>query len=257
MKIIRTISLTTILLVACFISINSQAAFAGTAGKLVTVAAKPEPIEIDLAKTAVIVVDMQNAFASEGGMFDLVGLDISGAKGVIENNKKIIDAARAAGVKVIYLKMSYAPDLSDSGGPGSPNWHKEFGLVMMRKKPEYKGKFLIRGSWDEKIVDELKPQPGDIVIPKPRYSGFRGTSLDVVLKTYDITYLVFTGIATNVCVESTLRDAFFLDYWPIIVSDAVNNAGPPFTQKATLWNIEALFGWVTTTDGFLKAVSGK
>jgi len=127
----------------------------------------------------------------------------------------------------------------------------------MRKKPEFKGKFLIRGTWDEEIVDELKPQAGDIVIPKPRYSGFRGTNLDVVLKTYNITYLIFTGIATNVCVESTLRDAFFLDYWPIIISDAVNNAGPPFTQQATLWNIEALFGWVTTTGDFLKAASLK
>ena len=224
---------------------------------LVNVQAKPESVKIDLKKTAVVVVDMQNAFASKGGMFDLVGQDISGAKSVIETNKQIITAAREAGVKVIYLKMSYAPDLSDSGGPDSPNWYKEFGLAMMNKKPEYKGKFLIRGTWDEEIVDELKPQPGDIVIAKMRYSGFRGTSLDVVLKTYKIKYLIFTGIATNVCVESTLRDAYFLDYWPIIVSDAVNNAGPPFTQQATLWNVEALLGWVTTTDDILKVISAK
>ncbi len=257
MKISRSLFIIIVSLIACCIFSNSQIAFAGTAERLVTIEAKPEPIKLDLARTAVIVVDMQNAFASKGGMFDLLGLDISGAKGVIENNKKIIDAARAAGIKIIYLKMSYAPDLSDSGGPGSPNWHKEFGLVMMRKKPEFKGKFLIRGTWDEEIVDELKPQAGDIVIPKPRYSGFRGTSLDVVLKTYNVTYLIFTGIATNVCVESTLRDAYFLDYWPVIVSDAVNNAGPPLTQQATLWNVEALFGWVTTTGDLLKPLSGK
>jgi ureidoacrylate peracid hydrolase len=61
-------------------------------------------------------------------------------------------------------------------------------------------------------------------------------------------------VATNVCVESTLRDGFFLEYWPILVSDAVNNAGPSITQQATLWNVEALFGWVATTDDFLKAV---
>ena len=257
MKIRRNVFVIIISLVACCMFSNSQGVFAGAAEKFVTIEAKPEPIKVDLARTAVLVVDMQNAFASKGGMFDLLGLDISAAKSVIENNKKIIDAARAVGIKIIYLKMSYAPDLSDSGGPGSPNWHKEFGLVMMRKKPEFKGKFLIRGTWDEEMVEELKPHPGDIVIPKPRYSGFRGTSLDVVLKTYKITYLVFTGIATNVCVESTLRDAYFLDYWPIIISDAVNNAGPPFTQQATLWNVEALLGWVATTGDFLKAVSGK
>lgn len=227
------------------------------AEKLVSVQAKPEPVKIDLTRTAVIVVDMQNAFASKGGMFDLVGQDISGAKSVIATNKQIISAARKAGIKVIYLLMSYSPDMSDSGGPGSPNWHKEFGLVMMNKKPEYKGKFLIRDSWDEAVVDELKPEPGDIVIRKMRYSGFRGTSLDVVLKTYNIKNLIFTGIATNVCVESTLRDGYFLDYWPILVADATNNAGPPITQQATLWNIEALFGWVTTTQNILEAIAGK
>ena len=231
--------------------------FASAAEKLVNVQAKPESVKIDLSKTAVIVVDMQNAFASKGGMFDLVGQDISGAKSVIDSIKKITDAARAAGVKVIYLNMSYAPDLSDSGGPGSPNWHKEFGLVAMNKNPQYKGKFLMRGSWDAAVVDELKPQPGDIVIGKSRYSGFRGTSLDVVLKTYNIRYLIFTGIATNVCVESTLRDAYFLDYWPILVSDAANNAGPPITQQATIWNVEALFGWVTTTNAMVDAISAK
>jgi len=69
--------------------------------------------------------------------------------------------------------------------------------------------------------------------------------------------LVFTGIATNVCVESTLRDAYFLDYWPILVSDGTNNAGPKITQQATLWNVEALFGWVTTSSPFIRALSSK
>jgi ureidoacrylate peracid hydrolase len=222
---------------------------------MVSIPARPEAVNVDVARTALIVVDMQNAFASKGGMFDLVGQDISGAAGVIENIRETAEAARTAGIKVVYLTQEYAPDLSDSGGPLSPNWHKEFGLVAMNGNPKYKGKFLIRGSWDAAVVDELKPRPGDIVIGKPRYSGFRGTSLDVVLKTLDIRYLVFTGIATNVCVESTLRDAYFLDYWPILVSDGTNNAGPAITQQATLWNVEALFGWVTTTRGFTSAIS--
>ena len=225
--------------------------------KTVNLPAKPEDIKIDPARTAVLVVDMQNSFASKGGMFDLLGLDISGAKSVIAANKKVIEAARAAKMKVVYLLMSYAPDLSNSGGADSPNWQKEFGLVMMRKKPELKGKILIRGTWDEAVVDELKPAPKDIIIRKSRYSGFVGTNLDMVLKTYNIKYLVFTGIATNVCVESTLRDAFFREYWPIIVSDAVNNAGPPATQQGTLWNVEALFGWVTNSEDFVRTVSMK
>jgi len=223
--------------------------------KSVIIPAKPEGVKIETDRTAVIIVDMQNSFASKGGMFDLVGQDISGAKKVIESTKKVIEAARAAKIKVIYLLMSYEPDLSNSGGPDSPNWHKEFGLVMMRQRPEFKGKILTRGTWDEAVVDELKPMPEDIIVRKSRYSGFVGTNLDLILKTYNIKYLIFTGIATNVCVESTLRDAFFREYWPIIISDATNNAGPPITQQATLWNIEALFGWVTTTEDFIKAIS--
>ncbi len=221
----------------------------------VTVSAKPEPIRIDISRTALVIVDMQNAFASKGGMFDVLGLDISGANAAIECITKAAETARAVGIKVLYLAMEYAPDFSNSGGPSSVNWHKEVGLAAMNRNPEYKGKFLIRGSWDAAIVDQLKPQPGDIVVPKSRYSGFRGTNLDVVLKTYETKYLLFSGIATNVCVESTLRDAYFLDYWPILVADGTNNAGPSFTQEATLWNVKAVFGWVTTSAELIKALS--
>jgi ureidoacrylate peracid hydrolase len=225
--------------------------------RLVTVHARPEPIKIDLARTVFIIVDMQNAFATKGGMLDLLGQDVSPAKSVIEKIKVLTRAARAAGVKVIYLAHSYAPDMSDSGGPGSPNWHKEFALATMDRIPQYRGKLLIKGSWDAEIVDELKPEPGDLVIGKARYSGFRGTNLDVVLRTLNVRYVVLAGIATNVCVESTLRDAFFLDYWPILVADGTNNVGPSFTQQATLWNVEALFGWVTTSRDIVRAMAGR
>lgn len=223
----------------------------------VTIHAAPEPIRVDLHRTAVIVVDMQNAFVSKGGMFDTLRWDISAAEMIIGNNKRIIEEARKAGCKIIYLKMSYDPDYSNSGGEGSPNWYKEPGLIMMRQNPEYHGRFVTRGSWDEEICDALKPAEGDIVVRKQRYSGFAGTNLDMILKTCGIKYCVYTGVATNVCVESTLRDGYFLDYWPILVSDAVNNAGPAITQAASLWNVETLFGWVTSTSDFLKAVSGK
>ena len=211
--------------------------------------AKPDPIEIDLHRTAVIVVDMQNAFVSKGGMFDVSGMDISAAGSVIEKNKEIIDTARKAGCKIVFLKMSYEPE--------SPNWHKELGLSLMRKNPENWGKFVTRGSWDEEICDALKVQPVDMIIRKQRYSGFSGTNLDGILKAYNTKYCIYTGVATNVCVESTLRDGYFLDYWPILVSDAINNAGPEITQQATLWNVERLFGWIIDTEGLLKGISGK
>jgi len=166
----------------------------------------------------------------------------------------IIAACRRRGIKVIYLRMGYLPDLSNAGGPESPNYHKELGLVAMRRHPELKGKFLIAGTRDWEIIDELKPGPGDIVVDKHRYSGFTDTKLDTVLGTYNIKHLLFIGLATNVCVESTLRDAYFHEYFPVLVSDACGNIGPECTQEATVWNVTEVFGWVTTCGDLVKAL---
>jgi ureidoacrylate peracid hydrolase len=214
--------------------------------------ARPEPVEIDLRQTAVIVVDMQNGFASRGGMLDIAGNDISGAPAVVKSIGAVLTAARAAGLPVVYLQMGFKPDLSNSGGPESPNWHKELALRLMNCRPELKGKLLIEGTWDFAIVEQLRPQPGDLVIVKTRYSGFARTTLDAELRARGIRYLLFTGIATNVCVESTLRDAFFLDYWPILITDAAMAAGPPNMQEASLFNIESFFGWTVPSGELLE-----
>lgn len=219
--------------------------------------ARPEPIDIDLRRAAVVAVDMQNAFASKGGMLDLAGVDISGAPRVVRAIRTILEAARPVGVPVIYLQMGYKPDLSNSGGPDSPNWHKQLALHLMNQKPELKGKILTEGTWDFAIVDELKPAPGDIVVVKTRYSGFAGTTLDSLLRTRGIRYLFFAGIATNVCVESTLRDAYFLDYWPILLVDGAMAAGPPSAQEATLFNVESFFGWTMKSEDLLATLQSQ
>ena len=213
---------------------------------------KPEDIEIDLKRAACIVVDMQNAFAKPGGMLDLMGIDVSGAVSVIEKQQTLLATARVAGVQVIYLAMTYQDDLSDAGGGDSPNYHKELGLRLMRDNPQHQGKILIDGTWDWQIVDELTPTDGDLLIRKSRYSGFVGTHLDNYLRNRDIRYLFMSGIATNICVESTARDAFFREYWPILIEDAVNHAGPDFCAAATAWNFENIFGWVTDTDSVMS-----
>ena len=221
----------------------------------VFVPTKPEPIKLDINRTALIVVDMQNAFCKKGGMLDVLGmLDKAMAKRVIETDKKIIEASRHQGIKIIYLRMAYRPDLSNAGGPESPNYWKEMALVTMRERPECKGMFLTIGSWDWEIIDELKPQTGDIAVDKNRYSGFANTELDAILRTNNIKYLLFIGIATNVCVESTLRDAYFHEYFPVMVSDGCGNIGPDYTQQATIWNVSGVFGWVTTCDDLIKAL---
>jgi ureidoacrylate peracid hydrolase len=217
--------------------------------------ARPEPVKLDIERTALIVVDMQNSFCKKGGMMDFFGkLDEVMAKRVIAIDKKVIDACRRTGIKIIYLRMTYGPDLVDAGGPESPNYWKQGGLVAMRKNPELKGKFLTSGTWDWEIVDELTPKSKDIIINKSRYSGFVNTELDAVLKKHTIKYIVFIGLFTNVCVESTLRDAFFHEYFPVLVSDACGNTGPAYVQKATVWNVTSVFGWVTTADDLIQAL---
>src|SRR4051812_10529480 len=114
---------------------------------MVTLATRPESIEIDLRRTAIVVVDMQNAFATKGGMFDLAGFDISGAAPVIETHRRLLPAARRAGVKVVYLQMTYDRDLSNAGDRTSPNYQKELGMRMMRSRPELDRKLLVENTW--------------------------------------------------------------------------------------------------------------
>jgi len=218
--------------------------------------ARPEPIDVDFQKSAVIVVDMQNAFASKKGMLDLAGRDISAAPRVVDSIREVIESARNAGIPLVFLQMGYQPDLSDSGGPASPNWHKELGIRMMNCQPELKGKLITIGGWDFDIVDELKPHPGDLVIVKTRYSGFARTQLDQELRQRGITHLFFTGIATNVCVESTLRDAFFLDYWPILIADAAMGSDINL-HNATIQNVEHFFGWTIPAEEFVRQAAAR
>jgi ureidoacrylate peracid hydrolase len=221
----------------------------------VVIMAKPEPIKLDINKTALIVVDMQNTFCKKGGIFDYLGkLDEMKVKQIINQDKKVIAACRNKRIKIFYLRMGYRQDLSNSGGPESPNYYKELGVVAMRMHPELQGKFLIMGTRDWEIIDELKPQPEDIIVDKHRYSGFTNTELDTILGTYNIKYLLFIGLATNVCVESTLRDAYFHEYFPVLIGDGCGNIGPESTQEATIWNVTNIFGWVTTCHDLAKAL---
>ena len=215
---------------------------------------RPEPVDVTLERAALVVVDMQNAFASRGGLLDIAGHDVSGAAGVVERLARLTAAARACGMPVVYLQSGYKADLSNGGGAGSPNPRKETALRLMCARPELAGTLLVEGTWDFAIVEALAPQPGDLVVLKTRYSGFAGTQLDGQLRARDLKYLFFTGIAANVCVESTLRDAYFHEYWPVLVSDGTMQAGPPAQQQATLYNVESFFGWTLTAAGLLDAL---
>ena len=223
------------------------------AADALTLPARPEAIRLSASDTAVVVIDMQNAYASPGGYLDLAGFDISGAERVITQTIKVLDTARRAGMPVIFFQNGWDADYVEAGGPGSPNLHKSNALKTMRERPELSGTLLARGGWDYELVDALKPQPGDITLHKTRYSGFFNSQLDSVLRSRGVRHIVFVGIATNVCVESTLRDAFFLEYFGVMLEDATHQAGPEYLQQATCFNVEKFFGWVSTAADFCGA----
>jgi ureidoacrylate peracid hydrolase len=230
----------------------------------VTLEAKPEPIAINPARTAVIVVDMENDFVAKGGMFDRAGADISGAQKAIAPTAKVLATARQAGLKIIYLKMGYRPDLSDLGATDSVNRtrHLKFGVGQtIRAADGRESRVLIRDTWDTDIVPELKPQASDIVIYKTRFSGFYQTDLDATLKKFGIKYLIVTGVTTSICVESTVRDAMFRDYLCVLLRDCmsepIGHDLPRTNHEASLLNTEVLLGWVSDSEQFIKALSAK
>src|SRR5206468_6142039 len=232
--------------------------------EMVTLNAKPEPIAINPARTAVIVVDMENDFAAKGGMFDRAGVDISGAQKAIAPTAKVLAAARQAGLKIIYLKMGYRPDLSDLGATDSVNRtrHLKFGVGQKIQAPDGReSRVLIRDTWDTDIVPELKPQPNDIVLYKTRFSGFYQTDLDATLKKFGIKYLIVTGVTTSICVESTVRDAMFRDYLCVLLKDCmsepIGHDLPRTNHEASLLNAEVLLGWVSDSDQFINALAAK
>src|SRR5205809_7333219 len=232
--------------------------------EMVTLNAKPEPITINPARTAVIVVDMENDFVAKGGMFDRAGADISGAQKAIAPTAKVLAAARQAGLKIIYLKMGYRPDLSDLGATDSVNRsrHLKVGVGQEIQTPDGReSRLLIRDTWDTDIVPELKPQPNDIVIYKTRFSGFYQTDLDATLKKLGIKYLIVTGVTTSICVESTVRDAMFRDYLCVLLKDCMSEPiGHDLLRtihEASLLNAEVLLGWASDSDQFINALAAK
>ena len=230
-------------------------------GRPVKIEAKPAPIVVDLAETAVLVVDMQNDFGSEGGLFHRAGIDISMIQDAVTPTAATLRAARSAGLKVVYLKMAFYPDMSDAGGPESPNRvrHLMLGAGQSVRSPTGSAsRLLIRDTWNTDIVPQLAPQVGDTIIYKHRFSGFYETDLDATLKSLGARYLIVTGCTTSVCVESTIRDAMFRDYACVLLADCTAEPiGHDLTRSnhaASLLVIQTLFGWVSESAAFIQAV---
>ena len=219
--------------------------------------------EFDVASAAVLVVDMQNDCVSPHGLFAHGGIDISPIQAVVAPIAGVLGVARRAGLKVVYLRMGYQPDLSDTGAPDGPNWTKVHGPIGVGETAELpngkSGRYLIRDTWGTEIIDELAPDGADPVVYKTRFSGFFETELHEVLQSLGVRTLIFTGCTTSVCVESTLRDAFFRDYQCILLEDCVaepiGHDMDRSNHDATLLLVNLLFGLVVRSDALVEALS--
>ncbi|HTN79927.1 MAG TPA: cysteine hydrolase [Acidimicrobiales bacterium] len=227
----------------------------------VTVSARPAPVELRPGRTAVIVVDMQHDFASEGGMFDRAGIDLTAIKEIVGPIAEVLDAARASGMLVVYLKMAFSADLSDAGYPDGPTWLKHIPLRAGDTVAAPDGsasRILIRDSWNTDIVEELAPMAGDVVLYKSRYSGFYETELEATLRAHQIDTIVFVGATTSVCVESTVRDATFRDFHCLVLSDCtaepIGADTPRSNHDASLHVLELLFASISDSRSLLSSL---
>jgi ureidoacrylate peracid hydrolase len=228
----------------------------------ITVEARPDVITVDIDQTAVLVVDMQNDFGAKGGMLDRAGVDISPNQAAIEPTVRLLAAARQAGITVVYLKMGYQADLSDLGAAETPNRirHPSVGTTVAAPNGRA-SRILIRDTWSTDVVQELSPLASDVVLYKTRYSGFYGTDLDAVLRGRGVRSLLVTGWTTSVCVESTIRDAFFRDYRCVLVEDCVaepmGHGLSRSNHEASVLTIQARFGWISSSPSVIRALEAR
>ncbi len=182
---------------------------------------------------ALLVIDMQGDFISEGAP-----IECPGGREIIPQLKKVIEFMRSKGIPVIYTQEVHRPEKVD------------FGRELEREEPEH----CLEGTKGVEIVEELRPQPGDFVVPKRRYSGFYLTDLEILLKGLKKNVLILTGVATNVCVYGTALDAQQRDYHVVVLSDCVAGTDREL-HRAFLRNIEYVLGDVTTSDEIMKVLS--
>ncbi|MGB9885997.1 MAG: cysteine hydrolase family protein [Moorellales bacterium] len=221
------------------------------------IAAEPEPVTLEWSRTALVAVDLQNAFLHPEGYFLRLGrareVDL---RPVVVNCRRVIACLRSRVRLVVYLRMAPGPEVDVLSGPDSVVGQKSGTLRLLREHPEMRPFLPLEGSWGAEILEELAPQAGDLVIRKSYYDGFEGTNLDSVLRAAAVKWLIFVGIASNVCVESTLRRAYHLGYRPLLVGDAVAAVGPEGVQEATLYNVKTFFGWVTDATALIEGPEG-
>ncbi|WP_375464465.1 cysteine hydrolase family protein [uncultured Methylobacterium sp.] len=218
----------------------------------------PQAVTIDLLRTAIIVVDMQNDFCAAGGWVDHLGADFTPDRAPIAPLQRLLPPLRAAGVPVIWVNWGNRPDLANMP-PNQIHLYKPTGtgIGLSDPLPGHGAKVLEKDSWAAAVVDELAPEPADIRVDKYRISGFWDTPLDSILRNLGTRTVLFAGVNTDQCVLHSLTDANFLGYGCILVEDCCATTSPAFCTEATVWNVKKCFGFVTGSEAILEALAGR
>jgi biuret amidohydrolase len=221
----------------------------------ITIEAEPAPLHVDLAHAALIIIDMQRDFLEPGGFGAALGNDVSRLKVAVEPCRKVLAAFRGRGVPVIHTREGHRPDLSDA-----PRHKVERGDPALRiGAPGPMGRILVRGEPGHDIIPELYPISGEPVIDKPGKGAFYQTDLDLVLRNRGIDTLFVCGVTTEVCVNTTVREANDRGYDCLVLEDCVGSYFPEFHAMG-LKMIKAqggIFGWVSSSEGVIKALAGR
>jgi biuret amidohydrolase len=218
-----------------------------------TIAAEPYSFEVPAwQRTALVVIDMQRDFLEEGGFGAALGNDVSRLQGIVPTLVRLLAAFRARGLTVIHTQEGHAPDLSDC--PPAKRLRGKPGLRIGDEGPM--GRILVLGEPGNDFVQELKPQPGEIVLPKPGKGAFCATGFERILSALGITHLFVTGVTTEVCVQTTMREANDRGYECLLVEDATESYFPEF-KRATLDMVRAqggIVGWTAPSRAVISAI---
>lgn len=218
----------------------------------VEIPAAPYPFAFDRARCAVLIIDMQRDFLEPGGFGEALGNDVSLLRRTIAPNRRLLAAWRAAGLPVIHTREGHRPDLADL--PPSKRICGRGRITIGEAGPM--GRLLVRGEPGHDIIDELAPAPGEPVIDKPGKGAFHATDLHAILQNRGIAQLVVTGVTTEVCVNTTVREANDRGYDCLVLEDCVGSYFPAF-QEAGLAMIRAqggIFGWVGQSADVIAAL---
>ncbi|MEJ2688034.1 MAG: cysteine hydrolase [Gammaproteobacteria bacterium] len=221
----------------------------------VPVTAEPQSVVIDLRRTAIVVIDMQNDFCAGGGWVDHLGVDYTPDRDPIEPLQQLLPALRGSGVPVIWVNWGNRPDLANMP-PNQIHLYKPHGegVGLGDPLPGHGARVLEKDSWAAAVVDELEQRPEDIKVDKYRISGFWDTPLDSILRNLGIKTVLFAGVNTDQCVLHSLTDANFLGYGCLLVEDCCATTSPAFCTEAAIWNVKKCFGFVTDSSRLMEAL---